>query len=127
MPHHFIRYRTTWLDATTSAMKILYFIRFFKSFILTDSCKNILQFEDTERIPGVTALSYRRSRKACNLLGSVLISITSFAYSKLDSTLYGQIPMSLFSHEDKAFSVDISMTKLNIKVKVGNLDEQHWS
>lgn len=118
---HFIRYTTATWDTATQATNL--------SLIQLLSCKNkfgfepiqsfniTLNFEDAERIPNIPSLSFKRSRKTCNLIGSPLISATSSPYAKSNSFLSNQTSILLHLHEDGINYKTISVTKLERKDK----------
>lgn len=90
------------------------------------SCNTVLYFIGPRRIPKIGTLSFRRSRKTCNLLESSLRGKTSSAHAKTDRISSGRISMRLYSHEDRSVSITVSSTKLRIW-KWPALDEYRFS
>lgn len=73
------------------------------------------------------ALHFRRSSKISNVLPSPVSGIMSSLHTKLDTILSEQTSRPLFSHDNKAVSIIISITKMKRKPEVGHSDEHHFS
>lgn len=124
---HFIRCMTTWWQATNHINKTIQLTQYSLAwtrlrFEPTQSWGITLHFGCAKRIPNISTLSFKRSRRNCNLLGSSLCSTTSSA-----EFLSKQILMPLFLHEDGGISITISMAKSKRKVKEDNPDKRHFS
>lgn len=76
--------------------------------------------------PKKHTLPFKWLKKILNLLGSSFTNIKSSAQSNSDRFLFQSISITLFSNEDKTISITILKTKLEIKGKGGNCDEQHF-
>lgn len=102
------------LNLSTSSSSSLERTRF--GFQSVQSCNRILYVIGTKCIPNMPTLSFKRSGKTCNSLGSSLITTCS----KPDRLLSEKISIPVFSRGDRA----ISITKGN--EKEDNHGSQHF-